>query len=156
MRRDLEALLNARRRWRSWPAGYRELEISPVGYGISDFAAGAFNDPEQREQLRAVTDAQRRHAQLEEARIDRGRALRVHRGGAAGEDHRCGIPPTHLLGGGSVRDELRVDPRLAHPAGDQLRVLPAEIDHQDGPLFRKRLRVQRNDLSYAGNWARPS
>ena len=53
VRRDLEALLNARRRWRSWPAGYSELEVSPVGYGISDFAAGAFNDPEQREQLRA-------------------------------------------------------------------------------------------------------
>jgi type VI secretion system protein ImpF len=52
VRRDLEALLNARRRWRSWPAGYTELEVSPVGYGISDFAAGAFNDPEQREQLR--------------------------------------------------------------------------------------------------------
>jgi type VI secretion system protein ImpF len=27
--------------------------VSPVGYGISDFAAGAFNDPQQREQLRA-------------------------------------------------------------------------------------------------------
>ena len=52
VRRDIEALLNARRRWRSWPGGYGELALSPVGYGISDFAAGAFNDPEQRDRLR--------------------------------------------------------------------------------------------------------
>jgi len=53
VRRDIEALLNARRRWRSWSDGYRELAISPVGYGVTDFAAGAFNDPAQRDQLRA-------------------------------------------------------------------------------------------------------
>jgi type VI secretion system protein ImpF len=52
VRRDIEALLNARRRWRSWPSGYTELAESPVGYGISDFAAGAFNDPAQRDHLR--------------------------------------------------------------------------------------------------------
>jgi type VI secretion system protein ImpF len=52
VRRDIEALLNARRRWRSWPAGYTQLAESPVGYGISDFAAGAFNDPAQRDRLR--------------------------------------------------------------------------------------------------------
>jgi type VI secretion system protein ImpF len=51
VRRDIEALLNARRRWRSWPSSYEELAVSPVGYGISDFAAGAFNDPAQRERL---------------------------------------------------------------------------------------------------------
>jgi type VI secretion system protein ImpF len=69
VRRDLEALLNARRRWRSWPAGYRELEISPVGYGISDFAAGAFNDPEQREQLRAGVEQTIRRFEPRLARI---------------------------------------------------------------------------------------
>jgi type VI secretion system protein ImpF len=53
VRRDIEALLNARRRWRSWPQGYAELALSPVGYGIADFAAGAFNDPAQRDRLRA-------------------------------------------------------------------------------------------------------
>jgi type VI secretion system protein ImpF len=52
VRRDIEALLNARRRWRSWPDGYRELAQSPVGYGIGDFASGAFNDPAQRDRLR--------------------------------------------------------------------------------------------------------
>jgi type VI secretion system protein ImpF len=52
VRRDLEALLNARRRWRSWPASLTHLAISPIGFGIPDFSAGAFNDPQQREELR--------------------------------------------------------------------------------------------------------
>lgn len=52
VRRDLEALLNARRRWRSWPTQFKELATSPIGYGVPDFAAGAFNDPRQREELR--------------------------------------------------------------------------------------------------------
>ena len=52
VRRDLEALLNARRRWRSWPASLTELAVSPIGFGIPDFSAGAFNDPGQREELR--------------------------------------------------------------------------------------------------------
>jgi len=53
VRRDIEALLNARRRWRSWPEGCRELAVSPVGYGVTDFAAGVYNDPAQRDRLRA-------------------------------------------------------------------------------------------------------
>jgi type VI secretion system protein ImpF len=51
--RDVEALLNSRRRWRSWPDRYTELAVSPVGYGISDFSAGAFNDPVRRDLLRS-------------------------------------------------------------------------------------------------------
>src|ERR1700681_3383578 len=53
VRRDLEALLNSRRRWRSIPARYAELPSSLLGYGISDFASGAFNDAQQRDRLRA-------------------------------------------------------------------------------------------------------
>ena len=52
VRRDLEALLNARRRWRSWPASLKELTVSPIGYGMPDFNGGAFNDLRQREALR--------------------------------------------------------------------------------------------------------
>ena len=51
--RDVEALLNARRSWRDrapvWPA----LSRSPLGYGVADFTAGAFNDAGEREVLRA-------------------------------------------------------------------------------------------------------
>lgn len=57
VRRDLEQLLNARRRWRSWPAGYTELATSPVGYGIPDCTAGSFNDQREREALRFDIEA---------------------------------------------------------------------------------------------------
>lgn len=52
VRRDLEALLNARRRWRSVPAHMTQLATSPLSYGIPDFASGAFNDARRREELR--------------------------------------------------------------------------------------------------------
>lgn len=52
VRRDLEALLNARRRWASWPSELRHIAQSPVGFGIPDFTSGAFNDVRRREALR--------------------------------------------------------------------------------------------------------
>jgi type VI secretion system protein ImpF len=61
VRRDLEALLNARRRWRSWPAALGELTLSPLGYGIPDFSSGGIVEPRARERLRAeIEDAIRR------------------------------------------------------------------------------------------------
>ncbi len=57
VQRDLEALLNARRRWQSWPAELDQLSRSAVGYGLPDFTAGALNDPAQRERLRAEIEA---------------------------------------------------------------------------------------------------
>jgi len=57
VRRDLEALLNARRRWRSWPAELTELQSSALGYGIPDFTAGAMNEPGRRDALRAEVEA---------------------------------------------------------------------------------------------------
>ncbi|HEV7547890.1 MAG TPA: hypothetical protein VGO42_25260, partial [Reyranella sp.] len=39
---DLEELLNTRRRWRSWDPHLTELERSLVGFGLPDFASGAF------------------------------------------------------------------------------------------------------------------
>ena len=80
VRRDIEALLNARRRWRSWPSSYEELAVSPLGYGISDFAAGAFNDPAQRERLcLQIEDTIRRFeprlAQVRVVEVDTGNPL---------------------------------------------------------------------------------
>lgn len=57
VQRDLEALLNARPRWRSLPPELTELPVSSIGYGIPDFTAGVFNDPVQRERLRAGIEA---------------------------------------------------------------------------------------------------
>jgi len=57
VRRDLEALLNARRRWRSWPDALTELAVSPLGFGIPDFTSGSFNESSRREKLRADIEA---------------------------------------------------------------------------------------------------
>ncbi len=52
VRRDMEALLNARRRWRSCPRGLAQLALSPLNYGIPDCTGGAFQDVREREALR--------------------------------------------------------------------------------------------------------
>src|SRR5262249_54143882 len=54
---DLEELLNTRRRWRSWDPQLAQLERSLVGFGLPDFASGAFHDPRRREELRALIEA---------------------------------------------------------------------------------------------------
>jgi type VI secretion system protein ImpF len=51
VRRDLEALLNARRRRLPLPPGLAELPVSPVGYGIPDPTAGSFSEEELRAAL---------------------------------------------------------------------------------------------------------
>jgi len=61
VQRDVEALLNARRPWRSVPGAWPLLRTSPLHYGIADFTAGAFNDVGEREVLRAdIEEAVRR------------------------------------------------------------------------------------------------
>jgi type VI secretion system protein ImpF len=57
VRRELEALLNARRRWRSSPPALTELASSPLGFGIPDFAAGVFNNQGERDRLRLEIEA---------------------------------------------------------------------------------------------------
>ena len=56
VRRDVEALLNARRPWRSVPGTLAALHVSPLGYGMPDITAGAFNDRRQREALRVEVE----------------------------------------------------------------------------------------------------
>ena len=46
-------------------------------------------------------------------------------------------------------DELRVDAALAHPPRDQLRVLAAQVEHEDGTLLRPLLyERKRDDLAH--------
>jgi type VI secretion system protein ImpF len=49
--RDLQALLNTRRRWRSWAPELTELARSVIGYGIPDFSTGALADGARRARL---------------------------------------------------------------------------------------------------------
>lgn len=51
VRRDIEALLNARRRRLPPPGGLAELAMSPIGYGVPDPTAGTFTDEERRAAL---------------------------------------------------------------------------------------------------------
>lgn len=54
--KDLEELLNTRRRWRSWDPGYNELNQSLAGYGLPDFATGMLSDPRRRDELRRLIE----------------------------------------------------------------------------------------------------
>ena len=81
----------------------------------------------------------------------------VDRGGPAREDERDGVPGPDLVGAQPVRDELGVDARLADAAGDELAVLAAEVEHENGARLRGGLgHGELQDLSLGGNWARPS
>lgn len=57
VRRDLECLLNARRRRRPLPAGLTELPASPLGYGVPDPTAGSFTDEARRQGMADVIAA---------------------------------------------------------------------------------------------------
>lgn len=56
VRRDLEALLNARRRRWPLPEGLAELPRSPLGYGIPDATSGAYAYAERRKALAAEVE----------------------------------------------------------------------------------------------------
>ena len=99
--------------------------------GVGDLAAERL-----RHHLEAVADAERRHAEVEDARVERRGALLVHRRRAAREDDAHRVLRRDLGGGCRVRDDLAVDARLAHAARDQLRVLRAEVDDEHGALRR--------------------
>ena len=57
VRRDLEAVLNARRRRRPLPAHLDQLTISPLGYGIPDATSGAYAIAERRLALAQEVEA---------------------------------------------------------------------------------------------------
>jgi len=51
VRRDVELLLNARRRRLPVPAALTELGVSPLGYGVPDPTAGSFTDEARRQAM---------------------------------------------------------------------------------------------------------
>jgi hypothetical protein len=103
--------------------GLAELPGAGVGNGATQL---------HRHQLVAVTDAQHRDAELEDARIHPVGVLGVHRSRATGEDDAHRRLGADLVGGDVAGDDLGVDPRLADPPGDQLGVLGPEVEDQHG------------------------
>jgi type VI secretion system protein ImpF len=51
VRRDVERLLNARRRRLPTAPGLTELAVSPLGYGVPDPTAGSFTDESRRQSM---------------------------------------------------------------------------------------------------------
>ena len=98
--------------------------------------------------------------ELEHRRIDLRRTLGVHRGRAAREDQSARVPGPDLGRRETVADELRVDACLAHPTGDQLAVLAAEVEHEHRTILGHRRRDGERDdlglLSHAGSSEPPS
>ncbi|MGG5812362.1 type VI secretion system baseplate subunit TssE [Falsiroseomonas sp. CW058] len=86
VRRDLEAVLNARRRRVPLPATCPELVTSPLNYGIPDATSGAYAVPERRAALAREVEATIRrfeprltdiHVELLGADDELSRALRL-------------------------------------------------------------------------------
>ncbi|MGG5887778.1 type VI secretion system baseplate subunit TssE [Falsiroseomonas sp. HC035] len=86
VRRDLEAVLNARRRRRPVPSELQELVVSPLNYGIPDATSGAYAVPARRQALAREVEAtiRRFEPRLMSVRVelvgnedDLGRALRL-------------------------------------------------------------------------------
>ena len=89
----------------------------------------------------AVADAEHGHAGLEDDLRRARRALFVHRGRPARQDHRLRPHLAERLLGLLERHDLGVDALLAHPARDQLGDLAAEIDDEN--LVMERCRGRR-------------
>jgi type VI secretion system protein ImpF len=72
VRRDIENLLNHRRRHLSWPAALAELEASLIGYGIPDFTGAGLTSLQSREQFRRIIqDAIRKQeSRLTDVRVE--------------------------------------------------------------------------------------
>ncbi len=103
-----------------------------------------------RHGLLAVTNAEHRHAGLEDRVRRSGSVLVEHRGGPAGQDHALRPHLEEGLFRLLERHDLAIDLLLAHPPGDELGDLRAEIDDQNfvvqrgGPfrLLRNRLHLK--------------
>ena len=117
-----------------------------AGHGhfrVAELAFDPRRDPPAqllRHGLHAVADAEHRYAEL----IDRGRRPgRVcigHRFGAAGEDHAARPEGAHLGVAHIPGMDFAVHAQFADAAGDELRVLRAEVEDQDAVVGRGRHR----------------
>src|SRR5699024_3277496 len=74
-------------------------------------------------------------AQLQQLRVEGGRAVLVDAGRAAGQHQRARVLGADFLDRGGVRHDLGVDVGLADAAGDELRILRAEVDDEYGVIY---------------------
>ena len=86
-------------------------------------------------ELAAVADAQHRHAPGVDGRVDGGRIGQIGAVGAAREDDALGVFGLDLGKVGLVGINFAIDVAFAHAAGDQLVILAAEVENDDGFLL---------------------
>src|SRR5215212_4527149 len=84
----------------------------------------------ERHELHPVTDAEHRRPEVEEIRPHPRRPLLVYAIGPARKDDTLRILRPYLFHGRVVRDHLREHAAFPHTPGDQLRILPTEIQYQ--------------------------
>ena len=95
--------------------------------------AGHRAAPELGHELQAVADAQDGHAQVEDGGVrHRARASWLTLDGPPERMRPRRLARLDLLHRRVVRDEFRVHPAFTDTPGDQLSVLPAEVQYQDG------------------------
>ena len=82
-------------------------------------------------QLAAVADTQDGHAPGENFGVHLGGSVQIDAVGATGEDDADGVHGFQLRQGGGVRLYLAVNAAFPHPAGDELVVLAAKVQHED-------------------------
>ena len=108
----------------------RHVELgAPIfaGPGVFDGAAQHLGH-----RLEAVANAEHRHVEIEQRRVQAWGALGVDTGRTTRKHDGLRILGLDLLDRGGVRDDLGKHPSLTDPASDQLCVLSAEVDDEDG------------------------
>ena len=98
--------------------------------GLADLAAQHVHH-----QLAAVADAQDRHTPGVDLGVDGRRIRQIGAVGAAGEDDAHGVLGLDLGQVGTVRIDLAIDVTFTDAAGDQLVILAAEIQYDNGFLL---------------------
>ena len=105
------------------------------------------------DELGAVADPEDRHTELVDRRIEPRCAVDMDALGAARQDDRRRIAIDHLGRRHAVRHDLGVHVELADPAGDELGVLSAEVDDENGPPGGVRVRRVQDPDGRQGGWA---
>ena len=101
-----------------------------LGHSLAELGHVAVGDlsPQQvGHGLGAVADAQHRHPQLEHSLGAQGRPFLVDAVGPSGEEDALAVPQGRWVG--FIILDLAIDPQVSHPAGNELGVLAAKVQH---------------------------
>ena len=91
-----------------------------------------------RQDLNAVTDAENRNAELEDAFVRQRRVFGIHAGWSAGKDQPSRLERGDIPGASVVAENAGINVALADATRDDLRVLGTEIENDNLIVHRKR------------------